>query len=303
MLLAIFGLDNTGLNLGITFVILALVAIWIALIVFTFSDARRRIPDPFLIGCATAASFFPYVGTIVYTILRPPEFLEDIQERETEMKAAETRMRHLDASSCRKCAFPVQPDFVRCPACRTRLKDPCPSCSRPVGLKWKVCPYCEHTLIESKRSRAAAKSGSRSSASAKGAPDSTRDGSPSSIEGTKPDRPSRPGRSARKSPAKSKEPTRADSSARPDSGRGPDSRDSPARTGREDTSERPTRAGREATTERPARAGLEETPERPARSATRSGRRRVVVPEEETAPARTINGGDSKPAERKADED
>ena len=167
MSLAIFGIENTAINLGVTFLALALFAIWIALIVFTFSDARRRISDPFLIGCATAASFFPYVGTIVYTILRPPEFLDDVNERETEVKASETRLRHLDAHSCRKCGFPTESDFVRCPACRSRLKEPCPSCERPVGLKWKVCPYCEYTLIESKRSRQASKS-------AKGKPEGRR---------------------------------------------------------------------------------------------------------------------------------
>ncbi len=170
MPLAIFGIDNTAINLGITFVILALAAIWIALIVFTFSDARRRIADPFLVACATAASFFPFVGTIVYTILRPPEFLDDVNERETEMKSAETRMRHLDAHSCRKCGFPAETDFVRCPACRTRLKEPCPSCDRPVGLKWKLCPYCEHTLIESKRSRSGAKAPAKATSKRSEAP-------------------------------------------------------------------------------------------------------------------------------------
>ena len=152
MPLAIFGIENTGLNLAATLVILILVAIWIALIVFTFTDARRRIADPFLVGCATAASFFPYVGTLVYTILRPPEFLDDIRERETEIKESEVRLRHLKHSSCHKCGSPVESDFIRCPACRTRLKEPCPTCSKPVGLNWKVCPYCETTLIAPKRS-------------------------------------------------------------------------------------------------------------------------------------------------------
>lgn len=152
MPLAIFGIENTALNLAVTLVILMLVAIWIALIVFTFTDARRRIADPFLVGCATAASFFPFVGTLVYTILRPPEFLEDIRERETDISESEMRLRHLKHNSCHKCGSPVESDFIRCPACRTRLKEPCPTCSKPVGLGWKVCPYCETTLIAPKRS-------------------------------------------------------------------------------------------------------------------------------------------------------
>ena len=151
MPLAIFGIENTALNLAVTLVIVMLVAIWIALIVFTFTDARRRIADPFMVGCATAASFFPFVGTLVYTILRPPEFLDDIRERETDIQESEVRLRHLKHNSCHKCGSPVESDFIRCPACRTRLKEPCPSCSKPVGLNWKVCPYCETTLIAPKR--------------------------------------------------------------------------------------------------------------------------------------------------------
>ena len=49
-----------------------------------------------LVGCATAASLFPFVGTIVYMILRPPEYLEDVRERELEVQAAEARLHELD---------------------------------------------------------------------------------------------------------------------------------------------------------------------------------------------------------------
>ena len=62
MPLAIFGITSNVLNLVVTFALLGLVAIWIALIVFTFNDARRRISDPFLVACATAASFFPFLA-------------------------------------------------------------------------------------------------------------------------------------------------------------------------------------------------------------------------------------------------
>src|SRR5680860_718887 len=115
MPLAIFGIENSAVNLAVTFAILCVVAIYLATIVYTFTDARRRIADPFLVGCATAASLFPYVGTLVYTILRPPEFLEDVRERETEVRAAEVRLRHLEGHSCHKCGFPTDADFMRCP--------------------------------------------------------------------------------------------------------------------------------------------------------------------------------------------
>ena len=72
MSLAIFGISNSGLNLVATLFLLMLVVLWLALIVYTYLDARRRISDPFLVGCATVASFFPYIGTAVYAIVRPP---------------------------------------------------------------------------------------------------------------------------------------------------------------------------------------------------------------------------------------
>ena len=103
-----------------------LVVVWLALIVYTYLDAKRRISDPFLVGCATLASFFPYIGTAVYAIVRPPEFLEDAHERELEIKAAELRVRQLTELSCPNCEYPVEKNFLRCPNCQRRLKDPCP---------------------------------------------------------------------------------------------------------------------------------------------------------------------------------
>ncbi len=146
MALAIFGISNGGLNLVVNLLILMLVVVWLALIVFTYLDAKRRITDPFLIGCATLASFIPYIGTAVYAIVRPPEFLEDAHERELEIEAAQLRVRQLKASSCTACGFPIERNYMRCPDCGHRLKDPCPSCRKPVDPRWSLCPYCEEPL-------------------------------------------------------------------------------------------------------------------------------------------------------------
>ena len=71
-MLGVFGIKNSTINLVVELLILFLVVIWLALVYWTYADARRRIADPMLIGCATAASLFPFVGTIVYMIVRPP---------------------------------------------------------------------------------------------------------------------------------------------------------------------------------------------------------------------------------------
>jgi hypothetical protein len=143
MPIALFGITNDGLNLFVNLLVLFLVVVWIALIVWTYLDAKRRIRDRVLVACATGASFFPFVGTVVYSILRPPEFLEDAHERELEIRAAELRVRQLEEQSCPSCAHPIERAYLRCPSCRTRVKDPCESCGKPVDPRWTICPYCE----------------------------------------------------------------------------------------------------------------------------------------------------------------
>jgi Double zinc ribbon len=143
MLVALFGITDDGLNLFVNLVVLFAVVIWIALIAWTLLDARRRIEDPFLVGCATGASLFPFVGTVVYMILRPPEFLDDARERELETRAAELRLRQLQEQSCPSCGYPIERTYLRCPDCRARVKDPCESCRKPIDPRWTICPYCE----------------------------------------------------------------------------------------------------------------------------------------------------------------
>jgi hypothetical protein len=143
MTVALFGITNDGLNLAVNLLILFLVVLWLALIAWTYFDARRRIADPVLIACATASSLFPFVGTIVYSILRPPEFLADKRERELEVRASELRVRQLEEASCPNCEHPVERTFLRCPNCRARIKDPCESCGKPIDPRWSICPYCE----------------------------------------------------------------------------------------------------------------------------------------------------------------
>ncbi|HEY8638585.1 MAG TPA: zinc ribbon domain-containing protein [Solirubrobacteraceae bacterium] len=140
---AVFGINSDGLNLAINLLILFLVVIWFALIYWTYADARRRVADPMLIGCATAASLFPFFGTIVYMIVRPPEYLDDVRERELEMQAAEARLHDLNYLLCPHCDNEVQRDFLRCPHCLRKLKDPCTNCAKPLNPTWPICPYCE----------------------------------------------------------------------------------------------------------------------------------------------------------------
>jgi len=145
--LGVFGIDNDGLNTAIKLLGVFLVVVWLALVYWTFADARRRIADPMIVGCCALASLlFPFVGTVVYMIVRPPEYLDDVRERELEMQAAEARLHQLDYSLCPHCDYVVERDMLRCPNCLRRLKDPCPNCRKPLDPAWRICPYCEAEL-------------------------------------------------------------------------------------------------------------------------------------------------------------
>jgi double zinc ribbon protein len=145
---AIFGITNDGLNLAVNLLLLFLVVLWLALVFWTHADAKRRIADPMLVGCATVAAIFPFVGTIVYMVVRPPEYLEDVHERELEIAAAEARLAAAHEHACPYCEYPVERSFLRCPSCLRRLKEPCGTCAKPLDPRWKICPYCEAEVPE-----------------------------------------------------------------------------------------------------------------------------------------------------------
>jgi hypothetical protein len=167
---AIFGITNDALNLAVKLLLLVIIAVWAALVFWTYADARRRIEDPMLIGCAAAASlFFPFVGTMVYTIVRPPEYIDDVRERELEIAAASARLQQVEQLACPYCDFEIEKTFLRCPSCLRRLKEPCGTCGRPLDPRWKICPYCEAEVgaaAPQQRRRAARRTAPASAAAA-----------------------------------------------------------------------------------------------------------------------------------------
>ena len=151
MLTALFGIEDGSLNLAVNLLILVLVIVWLALVYWTWADARRRIEDPVLVAtAAVAALLLPFFGSAIYSILRPPEFLSDARERDLETRAAELRLRQLAAKSCPRCEHPIEISWLRCPECQQRLKDPCRSCGRPVDPRWSICPHCESPVAETR---------------------------------------------------------------------------------------------------------------------------------------------------------
>jgi hypothetical protein len=126
-------------NLAIFFVIV----FWASTIFWVYKDAKRRIEDPMLVWLATVLGAVPpFLGAFIYMLFRPPEYLEDVRERELEIKAMEKRLGGRDLH-CPVCRAEVDPDFLICPVCTTKLRQACISCHRPLEALWQVCPYCE----------------------------------------------------------------------------------------------------------------------------------------------------------------
>jgi hypothetical protein len=119
------------------------VVFWAAIGYWTYKDARRRVEDPWLIAMATLVGLVPpYLGPFVYMLFRPPEYLEDVRERELEIRAMEERLSGEDLR-CPVCRSEVEAGFLVCPVCTTRLKQACSGCKAPLEASWQVCPFCE----------------------------------------------------------------------------------------------------------------------------------------------------------------
>jgi len=125
-------------NLSIFFV----AVFWLATAYWVYKDARRRVEDPWLVAMATVLGLVPpFVGPIIYLFFRPPEYIEDVRERELEIRAMEDRLSKRDLH-CPVCRAAVEATFLVCPVCTTRLKQACVKCNSPLEALWQICPHC-----------------------------------------------------------------------------------------------------------------------------------------------------------------
>jgi len=125
-------------NMTIFFV----VVFWLATAYWVFKDARRRVDDGLLVGMAVLLALAaPFIGAIIYMFLRPPEYLEDVRERELEIQAMEDRLSRQELH-CPVCRAEVEASFLVCPVCTSKLKQACVKCASPLEALWQICPYC-----------------------------------------------------------------------------------------------------------------------------------------------------------------
>ena len=118
-----------------------LLALWFALVVWTYRDITSRSTNAFTQIFSTLVVVLFFVpGAIIYLILRPRETLDEAFQRSME---EEYLLQDLDDYPlCPTCRRAVRDDFVFCPHCSTELRHACTTCHRLVDMRWEVCPFC-----------------------------------------------------------------------------------------------------------------------------------------------------------------
>jgi hypothetical protein len=130
------------LTLVVALLIAYAVVLWIGTAFWTYRDIRNRTADgwtQFVSVLLVVAFNLP--GLLLYLVVRPQETLTEAYERRME---AEALMRDLPPppASCPTCRQTVREDYLVCPNCKTRLRETCGQCAKPLELSWAACPYC-----------------------------------------------------------------------------------------------------------------------------------------------------------------
>lgn len=118
-----------------------IVALWIALVIWTYRDIRSRARDPLVqILSALLVAVLNLPGVLVYLILRPQRTLEEEYQHTLEEEALLQALE--DLPLCPGCERRVKDDWQVCPNCHTKLKKECNECGKLMELSWNLCPYC-----------------------------------------------------------------------------------------------------------------------------------------------------------------
>lgn len=125
-----------------------LAALWLSLVVWAVRDMRSRSRDPFATLLAgLTVLLLPFVGILIYWILRPPQTLTEAYERALEEEALLQEIE--ERPSCPGCSRAVQKGWILCPHCHTRLRKQCRDCNQLMELQWNLCPFCGNQHVGS----------------------------------------------------------------------------------------------------------------------------------------------------------
>lgn len=129
---------------GIGAVVVYIAALWLALGFYVVRDSRHRSHSQSFTAVAVVLGFLPpFLGPLIYFMLRPPRTLEEERALELEEQALlEPAFDTVLTRPCPTCGRDIEHDFIICPYCRTQFARRCAQCDRSLRLGWSVCPYC-----------------------------------------------------------------------------------------------------------------------------------------------------------------
>jgi len=137
-------LRHPAIGIGLRFLVLYVVIVWIASAWWVWRDARARTTDVFVPYLAAAAVIlvtpllFP-LAVVVYRLLRPPLTVSAATAAELQLAMLEEEATR---SECGTCGATVDDEWVACPACGAELATRCAACGRPLELDWTICAWC-----------------------------------------------------------------------------------------------------------------------------------------------------------------
>jgi hypothetical protein len=104
-------LNSPLLRIGFYLVDVFFMVLWLSVVYWTFIDADRRGTPRFF--WASVALIFPFIGTLIYVIVHPPEYLLDSRERELDLAVLEREFRRR-AGLCPNCRSPWRRSASSC---------------------------------------------------------------------------------------------------------------------------------------------------------------------------------------------
>jgi hypothetical protein len=149
--------DSTSIIVIAVVALVGYVAVlWVATAFFVWRDARRRSASaPFQLFALLLGFVPPFLGALVYLVVRPPRTLDE----ERAFALEEQTLLEIDNDAvplrpCPSCGREIETEFIVCPYCRTQLVRRCNGCDRVLRLGCAVCPYCGGKVEHAVRGRA-----------------------------------------------------------------------------------------------------------------------------------------------------
>lgn len=102
-------LNSPLLRIWFYLVVVFFVVLWLLVVYWTFIDANRLGTPRFF--WASVALIFPFIGTLIYVVVRPPEYLLDSRERELDLAVLEREFGRR-ADLCPNCRSVMEKEYL-----------------------------------------------------------------------------------------------------------------------------------------------------------------------------------------------